>query len=486
MSTIITLATLPFVVSELGLASYGLFSLLGVVTGYVGILDLGFSWSATRFLTEAIEHKDDARTKRILSASLVFHLAVGVVGLAVLGGLAYPLTHWVFDVPAQLEHDGTLAALIFAAAFPFTMLQALNTAAFRGARRFDYATVGQIFSGAGTGLLIVAALAAGGTLVAVCAVVAAVQMVVAAGGMIFVRRIYGDAYALAIPERAVLVSLARFSFATSISSIASNLLYLPNRLAVGVLLPLHTAGLFSIPLAIAQRMLVIPNTVVTAALPSLTAAVARQDEREFWRTARRTLTWVLVLLVPLLLWAIVWAPEILREWLGITSADAALVTRLSLAAVLLNAVTSVYSVLCDSVGAPHIPAVASVVAGVTNASLAFLLTATSGMAGAALALPVSVTILGLVMYVLWRRSNLLRPAAYRVSSAAVSLMTAVGLATLGFVIGLVAVREHVDSLTSLVGIGALFLGCAYAVAGAAVVAIALRRRGRDGEQGSYA
>lgn len=486
ISAVIALATLPFIVRELGLAAYGLFSLLGVVSGYVGALDLGFSWGTTRFLADAIERQDHERTRNILSASLSFHLFVGLVGAVLMAAISYPLVHWAFNVPSELRGPGTVAGLLFAAAFPFSMLNALNTAALRGAQRFGYASSLQLFNSAGTVLLIVAALELRGGLVAVCSVVAGWQLAVAGIGTVFARRIYGTAYAIALPDRSLLVSLASFSFATSVSSVSSNLLYLPNRLAVGVLLPLHFAGLFSVPLAIAQRLLVVPNTLVTAALPSLTAAIAVNDERAFWLTARRTLTWLLALMVPLLVLGIGWAPEILRLWLGIDSSDAALVLRLSLAAVLLNSVTSISAVLCDSVGAPRIPAIASVAAGIVNVVLAFLFTATSGITGAALALPASIGVLGLFMFVLWKRTTLLRPSWPSLSGKAILLGVSAAFALAAFVLISATVRERLDSLSALAGYGALFLAAAYALPAAAIIGIARRRRARRDREGSYA
>lgn len=482
ISAVIALATLPYIVSELGLAAYGLFSLLSVVSGYIGALDLGFSWGTTRFLADAIERQDDKRIKDVLAASVSFHLAVGLVGAAIMGAVSYPLVHWVFNVPTELRGAGTTAGYLLAAAFPFSMFHALNTAAFRGARLFGYASLLQLFSSAGTALLIVAALALEGGLVAVCAAVAGWQLLIAAVGTILARRVYGSAYRAALPDRKLFVSLTSFSLATSVSSVSSNLLYLPNRLAVGVLLPVHFAGIFSVPLAIAQRLLVVPNTLVTAALPSLTASIAVHDEHAFWLTARRTLGWTLALMVPPLVLGIVWAPEILRLWLRIDSNDAVLVLRLSLAAVLLNSVTSVTGVLCDSAGAPRVPAIASVGAGFANVVLAFVLTATSGIAGAGFALPASIGVLGLLMLVLWRRTDLPRPGWPPASRRMIVLTLAILGGSSSFFLSAMVVQERVETLADLARYGLLSLGAAYALLVLVVVRVERGKRDRHGAE----
>lgn len=463
LSAVTAIATLPYIVSELGLPAYGLLSLLGVVSGYIGMLDLGFGWGTTRFLAEAIEQRDEERTKNVVSAGLSFHTFVGLFGCVVMGAASYPLIHWAFNVPPDLREPGIFAGLLFAAAFPFSMLHTFNVALFRGARRFGYASILTTLSSVGTGILMVLTLAVGGALVAICAATAAWQAVIAIAGTGYARQVYGNAYTMALPKRDLFVSLARFSLATSISSISSSLLYLPNRLAVGILLPLHAAGLFSAPLAVAQRLLVVPNTLVSAALPSLSAAVAIESDHAFWTTARKTLTWVLALLVPLLVLGSLWAPEILHLWLNIDSDHGPIILRLSLAAVLLNSITSVASVLCDSAGAPWIPAVASLVGGTVNVGLAFWLTSMYGTTGAALALPISIALMGSLMLLLWKRASLLRsPAAFmRGRNAVAAIATFVALT--GYALAAAAVQHRLDSLLELASYSGIFLAAAYAI-----------------------
>jgi hypothetical protein len=118
--------------------------------------------------------------------------------------------------------------------------------------------------------------------------------------------------------------------------------------------------------------------------------------------------------------------------------------------------------------------------------LAFVLTTTSGIAGAALALPASIAILGIVMVVLWRQAHLLRPVAPAPSLTTVSFGGSVVAALAAFTLGLLWIRERLDSLAALAGYGLLFLGGAYGLSIAALYGIALRRRARDASRGSYA
>src|SRR5919204_3194605 len=90
LAAAITVATLPFIVSRLGLPSYGLLSLLFVATAYAGILDFGFSWTSARFIADALERGDRVMLDGVVRASAALYVAVGLLGGTVLAVTAEP------------------------------------------------------------------------------------------------------------------------------------------------------------------------------------------------------------------------------------------------------------------------------------------------------------------------------------------------------------------------------------------------------------
>jgi O-antigen/teichoic acid export membrane protein len=460
-STAITVVTLPYIVGRLGLAEYGLFTLLSVSTAYLGMLDFGFSWSSSRFLAEAIEQGDEALVAAILRVSLTLYLAIGLVGGVAAAGLGVSLVRYAFHVPARLEDDGVRAALILAAAFPFAMLQVYVSAVLRGARRFDLSSGMQLLSGPGSALALVAALASGAGLVGVSLALAAAQALVALIGLAAARWTLPTALSLGRIDMTLVRSFGRFSLAVGTANIGSQLLYVPNRLAVGLILPIHAAGLFSVPFAIAQRLLLVPNALVSAALPTMTAAVARDDRGEFWRTFWSLASWLAAILVPISLLAWVWAHRILVVWISSDFASATWVLRLALIGVLLNAATAALGVACTASGIPRIEAFAALVAGSVNISLALLLTWIWGIVGSAAALTISLTTLSAVIVLLWRRAGM--PAfsiprlggrnGFRIASALIGLTI--------FCLALVLLEPSVESRARLIGIGIPLLVVTY-------------------------
>lgn len=408
VSAVLTLVTVPYSVSRLGVGAYGLFTLLGVTTAYVGVLDLGFSWTSTRYLAEAIARDDAPRVRALLRATIVFYLTIGLIGALVLAGLAHVLVHHVFRAPRGLQWAGEASAYTFAAAFPFAMLQVYASALLRGASRFGLNSALQVAASLASNVGLVTALALGGHLLAASMAVAAGQTVVAVGALAASRWIFPSALSVGRVDRGLLRTLARFSGSVTIANLGAQLLYLPNRFAVGALMPVASAGIFNVPLALAQRLLLFPSALASASLPRLTAAATRDDDAEFRRGFWQFNAWTAALLLPPAILAALWAPAVLGVWVSPTFRAAAWVLRLALLAVVANAATSSLGVAASAAGKPGIDAIATVAAGAVNCGLAFALTNAFGMNGSAAALLTAFVFLVITMLALWRRWRLPR------------------------------------------------------------------------------
>ncbi|HVE68537.1 MAG TPA: polysaccharide biosynthesis C-terminal domain-containing protein [Solirubrobacteraceae bacterium] len=409
LSAVVTLATLPYIVDGLGLAVYGLFALLSLASAYVGVLDLGFSWTTSRFVADALGREDHQMLDDVLGASLVLYVVVGSFGGGVLALAAPVLVEDVFNVPPDLRRPGALAGQIFGLAFPAAMAQTYASAVLRGAQRFDLTAVLQAGTAMGTSAGLVAAVAAGAGIVGVTATVAGVQCVAAALGLAAARWVLPGALRFRRPKRRTLTLLGGFSAKVAVTNLGMQLLYLPNRLAVGILLPLAAVGNFTVPFALAQRLQMVPAALASAGLPTLTGATARGEATAFKTTFWRLLAANGALLLPATALVVVWAPTFLEIWFSSAlSENASMVLRISVVAVLLNAGTSVLAVACDSAGKPEVPALATAIAGIANVGLAFALTAAWGIVGSAVALLASLGLLVGAIIVLWRRHSLPR------------------------------------------------------------------------------
>jgi O-antigen/teichoic acid export membrane protein len=136
----VTFVVTPVLVHSLGDTRYGLWILIGSVTGYFGLLDLGVRSSVGRHIAFHRARNDQAGVNSVLSTALAYSLAAAAVALA--GTFVILLIFfYLFDVPADEVAEVRLALLLaginLAISFPLSTFDATLCAM----QRFDLVNV---------------------------------------------------------------------------------------------------------------------------------------------------------------------------------------------------------------------------------------------------------------------------------------------------------------------------------------------------------
>lgn len=101
----------PFLVRRLGDTNYGLWILIGSLTGYFGLLDLGVRGSVGRYVAFYRAKNDQGGVNSILSTALAILCGVAFLGLLLTIGVLLVFFH-LFEVPAEQMASTRLALLI--------------------------------------------------------------------------------------------------------------------------------------------------------------------------------------------------------------------------------------------------------------------------------------------------------------------------------------------------------------------------------------
>src|SRR5262249_34974434 len=128
----------PFVLASLGPSRYGVWMLVGSLTGYYGLLDLGFRAGLTQYMTRYLATRDYQSFNKTASTgvvalaccgSLIFLATIGLTGLA-------PI---VFQIPDGLVHEVRWAILINGSAVAVQFCLFPFSAVFAATQRYDVA-----------------------------------------------------------------------------------------------------------------------------------------------------------------------------------------------------------------------------------------------------------------------------------------------------------------------------------------------------------
>jgi O-antigen/teichoic acid export membrane protein len=145
---------MPFTMSHLGKAEYGLWMLAASMTAYLQLLDLGYGSGLVRQITQADARNAEDEMNVVLSTFIVVYGAIGILALAVVGILAVVVIPRFPNLSAADVRTAqwVLAILGFriALAFPLSVFGAVTTARQRFALTGRIAIALTLLQGAGT------------------------------------------------------------------------------------------------------------------------------------------------------------------------------------------------------------------------------------------------------------------------------------------------------------------------------------------------
>jgi O-antigen/teichoic acid export membrane protein len=373
----------PVAALNLSPARFGLLGLAWAVTEYLTLFDLGLGRALVRFVADAV-HQRSPKLSEIVSLSMAAQLAAGLVGGALFVLAAPLLVRGVFKVSPALAGEALGVFQVVGLSVPVVLLMAGQRAVLEGAQRFDL----------GASLKMVGSVAAL-TIPAIGAVLGVslpMIMVYVLLSRLVVCLFYAISIRYALPQLrwiysrdwALLRRLVSFGGWVLVSNTINPLLVYFDRFALSSIAGLAATGFYTAPYEGVVRLLLIPVSLFGSLLPALTAKEAAQDETRFIQLAsssERVLAPVMAL--PLAV-VFVFAPEILRVWLGPQyAAQAATALRWLAAGVFANSLANPLFVMLYAKNRPDLPARFHLLELAIHIPLTIYLIGIFGIAGAA-------------------------------------------------------------------------------------------------------
>lgn len=308
------LFTTPFLLRHLGPAAYGVFAMVGAVSGQLSNLELGFGQATIVYLARARAAARGDEERAILQTSAFVFLGGGLLAAALLGAGSDWLTRSFFNVPADLQGPALSAfrwgALIlgvsFVSSFLSSVLQALARVGWLNASRGLVGTAASLGS--------VAIVALGGALRGVFHV----QAAVAVGGLLFLAVGAARAHALPRPhfDRRTAAEMARFGTVVFLAGIAYQWMINGPPLVLGALVGAAEIPAFSVPHLVLQKLAMLIAAASLAFLPFASAAAAAPGGGGLIGAFRAHVRLTLLTMGPVAAYLAVFARPLLAAWVN--------------------------------------------------------------------------------------------------------------------------------------------------------------------------
>ena len=352
---LVLLVAMPKLVSFLGDASFGLFSLSWVVIGYLTFLDIGVNRAATKFISEHLVRGDEAAVRRVVRTAVAANLGLGISGALILVVISPYLVHSLFKVSANLQQQARWTFDAVALALPVLLVQGIFRAVLTSYQRFGWINLVNI---AATTAQWTAAcwLAWKGHAVAVAVLATVIVRLIATvvyGRMMF--RLLPHLRLFRGGSMTGLVHLLRFGGWVSVSQVVSPVLVYLDRMLIASFVSLAAVTLYTVPYELMTRLRVIPSSLALTLYPAFSERGAREQKFHRQQLYERSIRYLLLLLLPGILLLAALGPDVLTLWMGPSFAGkTAGVLGILALGVLVNGISYVPYNMLQAIGRPDL------------------------------------------------------------------------------------------------------------------------------------
>jgi O-antigen/teichoic acid export membrane protein len=393
------LVLLPFNVSHLGPAAYGLWALTTSVTWFFGVLDFGYGGALVKFIAQYRARRDRAALNEILSTIGLVFTALGALCFMVTAVLAWRIDS-LFNIEAAQVSTAQRVLLIVGAYLSVRFALSIFGAVVYGFQRYYLNNAASI----GTSLVVaavnIAILSAGHGLVTLVAATTAVRVLSLGLFAWNAYRVFpGIHIRPSLFRWARLKEVTGFSVYMLVLDWSAKLNYSSDTIVIGAMLDTTAIAVYTVGLRLAQFAQQLTKQLNDALFPNVVDSDAAQRYDQLRMILVQGTKLSLALAAPLCLGVIVLARPLIHSWVGPQFSASVLPTQILLTVVLVRISTGSANLILKGAGEHKLLTYTNAATAVVNVLLSIALIRPFGLIGVALGTLMPVTLSGaLVIY----------------------------------------------------------------------------------------
>lgn len=397
VDTVLGLVMLPFNVSHLGPAAYGLWILTASITVHFSILNLGYGGAMVKFVAQYRAHRSVQALNEIASTLFFVFLAAGAAAYLVAIAIAFNIDAVFRLTPEQVEVGKVLLLLIavpVAMNFPFSVYGGIVS----GFQRFHANSVVAIASSIIVAAVNVAVLSAGYGLITLVAATTTIRVIVYFVYRWNARRIYPAlriSWSLVRRER--LREVTGFSLYAFVIDWANKLNYQVDTIIIGAFLGAVPVAVFTAASRIIMGTQTLTNQLNGVLFPLVVDSDASRREARLQRILLEGTQLSLLMVLSLGVGLVVLAEPLIAAWVGPEMLGSVPVLQVLAIAVVVRVGNGTATTLLKGAGGHKMLATVNLGAGIVNVALSIVLVLSIGLAGVAVATLVAVTAAAVIL-----------------------------------------------------------------------------------------
>ena len=383
---------MPYIIRHIGIERFGLWAIVGMMTGYFGLIDFGIATSFVKYIAEFYTKKEIDKIDQIVNTGVIFYSLLAIIIIAISVLFIKPIIV-IFKIPPYLSCEATFVLLVGISIFscsnvlsPFSAIQA-------GLQRMDIQNIVSISMSIvnilGTIFFLEKGYGLPGLMVnnAIIFVMAGLINIVIARNILPGITIGPQAFSMRMLNK-----LFRFGSNLQIARISGVVTSQTSKLLITYFLSIGLVTFYHLGNSIVYYAISISALFIYTLVPAFSEMEASGDRKRLAEAYLVTTRYLSFLLAPFFVFLVVFAPDMMTIWMGQGYGKSALIIRILAIGYALNTIAQVASATCMALDKPRLVAKSAIIVTVLSLILSVAFIKIFGFPGPALAVMFSVNI----------------------------------------------------------------------------------------------
>jgi O-antigen/teichoic acid export membrane protein len=306
----------PYIVWHLGNAGYGVWSLIGSLTGYLGLFDLGVRGAVTRYVARFHAQADHNRSSEVASAAMAVFLTTGMAAIAVSVLLA-TLVLSRMNVPPQYLFAARLVLILIGGSVTVSLIDGVYGGILVALQRFDLSNAIEITNSGLRAVAIVAALSHGAGLITLACTHLFFALTRLIANLLLAHKLYpGLRVRPWSADRQSLRLIWSFSVFSFLLHVSLSMIYASDLVVIGSFLPVMAVTFYAIGGSLVEYTRALVTGISQTMTPLASALEARQNGSRLQEIVLRSSSWATMVALPIAATFLIRGSSFIGLWMG--------------------------------------------------------------------------------------------------------------------------------------------------------------------------
>lgn len=350
------LFAIPVLLQVIGPDRLGFVALAWGVLGYFSLFDLGIGRALTQKIAVHLELGESELISATFWASIFLLTLFGLFGAFFLHMLTPWIVYSVINIPIHLVPEVVASFLFLSISIPIVVISSGLRGLLEGLGQFGKVNFVRVPMGVLTFLVPPIVAKINYNLVWVISSLVIIRIFGLIAQFFFCIKAWPKIFPIPKLSSIRLKSLLELSGWMALSNIMGPFLVYLDRFIIGSVITLSAVSIYVVPYEIVTKLWIIVGSVSTVFFPAFAASIIskREDASDLHSWSVKC---VFILLLPITLVIMYFAPELMKFWLGSNfSFESAMVIRWLSVGVFLNSFGQIYFTIIQGIGRPDITA----------------------------------------------------------------------------------------------------------------------------------